>query len=160
LTSDTSTFSVTAGTADHLTFTSGAASVASGATKTLTAEVRDANNNLETGDNSTVVTFAKTADTGSATGSGTATASGGVATITVTGQTVGSVTITASKTGLSSDTSTFSVTVGAADHLTFTSGTTSVAAGATKTLTAEVRDAAGNLETADNSTVVTFAKTA
>src|SRR5204863_3048751 len=86
--------------------------------------------------------------------------SGGVASLTVTGQTVGALTITASKTGLTSDTSSFSVTVGPADHLTYTSGNSSVASGSTKTLTAEIRDAAGNLETADNATVVDFAKTA
>src|SRR5206468_4430324 len=140
--------------------TSSNANVASGATKTLTAEVRDANNNLETADNSTVVTFAKTAGSGTITGLGTATASGGVASLTVTGQTVGAITITASKTGLTSDSSSFSVTVGAADHLTYTSDTAGVTSGSTKTLTVEIRDAAGNLETADNSTVVTFAKTA
>src|SRR5207244_972820 len=123
-------------------------------------EVRDVNGNVETGDNSTVVTVAKTAGGGTVTGLGTATASGGAASLTATGQTVGAITITASKTGLTSDTSSFSVTVGPADHLTFTSDTASVASGSAKTLTVEVRDANGNLETGDNTTVVTFAKTA
>src|SRR5207249_10893083 len=131
---------------DHPTYTSATAGVTSGSTKTLTAEVRDANNNLETGDNSTVVSFAKTAGSGTVTGLGTATASSGIATLVVTGQTAGAITITASKSGLTSDSSSFSVTVGAADHLTFTSDTVSVASGSTKTLTAEIRDAAGNLE--------------
>src|SRR5204863_4491747 len=110
LTSDTSSFSVTIGPADHLTYTSTSSTVASGATKTLTAEIRDANGNLETGDNTTVVGFAKTAGGGTVSGLGTATASGGVASLSVTGQTVGSLTITASKTGLTSDSSTFTVT--------------------------------------------------
>src|SRR6185437_6176295 len=83
----------TPGAADHLSFTSSTASVASGGTRTLTAEVRDVNGNLETGDNSTVVTFAKTAGSGTVTGLGTATASGGVATLAVTGQTAGAITI-------------------------------------------------------------------
>src|SRR3989475_11885909 len=74
-------------------------SVASGATKTLTAAVEDANNNVNTTDNATVVTFAQTAGAGSVTGLGTATASSGVASITVTGQTAGSVTIQAAKQG-------------------------------------------------------------
>src|SRR5205814_2340409 len=160
LSGDTSTFSVTVGPADHLTFTSSSTSVASSSTKTLTVEVRDANGNLETGDNTTVVGLAKTDGAGAAGGLGNATASGGVASVTVTGQTVGAVTVTASKTGLTSDTSSFSVTVGPADHLTYTSNTSSVASGSTKTLTAEVRDANGNLETGDSSTVVGFAKTA
>src|SRR5439155_748416 len=150
----------TPGAADHLSFTSSNANVASGSTKTLTVAIRDVTGNLETSDNTTVVSFAKTAGAGTITGLGTATASGGVASLTVTGQTVGAVTVTASKAGLTSDSSTFSVTVGPADHLTFTSDTASVASGSTKALTAEVRDAAGNLETGDNSTVVTFAKTA
>src|SRR5262249_19382831 len=138
LTSDTSSFSITVGPADHLTFTSDTSSVTSGSTKTLTAEVRDAAGNLETGDSSTVVSFAKTAGSGTVAGLGTATASGGVATLTVTGQTAGSLTVTASKSGLTSDTSTFTVDVGPADHLAFTSDTTNVASGSTKALTVEI----------------------
>src|SRR5439155_464127 len=99
---------------------------ASGSGTTLTVELRDANENVETGDNSTVVGFAKTAGAGTVTGLGNATASAGVASLTVTGQTVGALTVTASKTGLTSDTSTFSITVGLADHLTYTSNTSRV----------------------------------
>src|SRR5205085_1564731 len=127
LTSDTSTFSVTVGPADHLTFTSNASSVASGSDKTLTAEIRHANGNLETGDSSTVVSIAKPSAAVFRSALGNSTASGGVASLTVTAQTAGSLTITASKTGLTSDTSTFSVTVGPADHLAFTSNTSNVA---------------------------------
>ena len=83
----------TSPSAAKLAFTSPTASVASGATKTLTVEVRDASNNLVTSDNSTVVTFAQTSGTGSVTGLGTATASGGVASKVVTGATAGPVTI-------------------------------------------------------------------
>src|SRR5204862_34046 len=127
LTSDTSSFSVTVGPADHLTYTSDTSSVASGSNKTLTAEIRDAVGNLETADNTTVVTFAKTAGSGTVTGLGTATASSGVASVTVTGQTAGAITITASKTGLTSDSSSFSITLGPADHLTYTSSSANVA---------------------------------
>src|SRR5205823_1593924 len=126
LTTDTSTFSVTPGAATKLVFTQGTARLRSGDIKTLTAAVEDANSNVVTTDNSTVVTFAQTAGAGSVTGLGTATASSGVASLTVTGQTAGSVTVTASKTGLSSDSSTFSVTAGTASKLVFTSGTASV----------------------------------
>ena len=45
---------------------------------------------------------------------------------------------------------------GAADHLTFTSSTADLASGGGRTLVAEVRDAAGNLLTGDNSTSVDF----
>src|SRR5207248_2164380 len=105
LTGDASTFSVTVGPADNLTYTSNTVSVASGGTKTLTAEIRDANGNLESGDNSTVVDFAKTGGTGTVTGLGNATASGGIASVAVTGHTAGALTVTASKAGLTGDTS-------------------------------------------------------
>src|SRR5205823_351737 len=139
LTSDTSAFSVTVGPADHLTYTSNTSSVASGSTKTLTAEIRDANGNHDTADNTTVVDFAKTAGAATVTGLGTATAGGGVPSLPATPPPRASDLITASKTGLPSDTSAFSVTVGPADHLTYTSDTSSVASGSTKTLTAEIR---------------------
>src|SRR4029079_811512 len=139
---------VDVGPADHLTFTSSSAGVVSGSTKVLTAEIRDAAGNVTTGDNSTVVTFAKTSGGGTLTGLGTATASAGVASLTVTGQTAGAITATVSTSGLTSDSSSFSVTVGPADHLTFTSSSAGVVSGSTKALTVEIRDVAGNLETA------------
>src|SRR5206468_530813 len=108
----------------------------------------------------TVVSFAKTAGSGTVSGLGTATASGGIASLDVTGQTSGALTITVSKTGLTSDSSSFSVTVGPADHLGYTTDGSSVTSGATQTLTAELRDAAATLRTADSTTVVSFAKTA
>ncbi|MES1247893.1 MAG: invasin domain 3-containing protein, partial [Actinomycetota bacterium] len=159
LSSSNSTFSVTVGPAAKVVFTSGTTSVAAGANKTLTAEVRDANNNVETGDNSTVVTFAKTSGTGTVTGLGNATVSAGVATLTVTGGTAGSITVTASSGALTTSTSTFSVTTGTTTRVVFTSGTGSVTSGSTKTLTAQLQDAQGNLISSDNSTVITFSKT-
>src|SRR5205085_168433 len=143
-------FSVTVGAADHLTYTSDTASVTSGSTKTLTVEVRDAAGNLETADNTTDLRSAKTASSGTVTRLGTAITASGIASLDVTGHIAGALTITAAKTGLTSATSSFSVTVGPADHLTYTSDTSSVASGSNKTLTAEIRDAVGNLETADN----------
>src|SRR5205085_1200479 len=149
LTTDSTTFSVTPGTATKLAFTSGTASVVSGATKTLTAAVEDANNNVVTSDSSTVVVFSQTAGAGSVTGLGNATASSGVASLTVTGETAGSPTRHASEQGggLTTDSSTFSVTPGTATKLAFTSGTASVASGSTKTLTAAVEDANNNIVT-------------
>ncbi len=157
--SGTTTFTIDPGAADHLTVTSSTANLASGAARTLTAEVRDAANNLLTGDNATSVTFAKTAGVGTVTGLGAATAASGVASKVATGAVAGSITITASAGVLTSGTTTFTIDPGAADHLTFTSSTTNLASGAARTLTAEVRDAAGNVLTGDNSTSVTFAKT-
>src|SRR5207247_1397008 len=147
------------GSAEHLTFTSSTTDLASGTPRTVTVEIRDAVGNLETGDNATVVTFAKTSGAGTVTGLGTAIASGGVASSTTIGVLAGSVTITASASSLTGDTATFTIDPGGANHLTFTNSTGDLAAGATRVLTAEVRDAGGNLVTSDSTTVITFAKT-
>src|SRR5207237_5831073 len=97
--------------------------------------------------------------TGTVTGLGTATASGGVATKVVTGAVAGSITITASAASLTSDSTTFGLVAGAADHLAFTSSTGDLGSGNTRTLKVEIRDARGNLVANDNSTAVTFAQT-
>jgi len=113
-----------------------------------------------TGDNSTSVTFSKSAGAGTVSGLGSATAANGVATKTVTGVLTASITLTAHSGSLTDDTTTFVVAAGAADHLTITSATTNFSSGATRAITAEIRDANGNLLTGDNSTSVTFSKTA
>jgi adhesin/invasin len=159
LTSSTTTFTVTVGAASQLVFTSSEAALASGATRTLTAEVRDGAGNLVTGDAGRTVTFAQTAGDGTVTGLGTATTAGGIAELEVTGEEAGSVTIGATATGLTSSTTTFTVTVGAASQLVFTSSEAALASGTTRTLTAEVRDGAGNLVTGDAGRIVTFAQT-
>src|SRR6185437_6286762 len=159
LTDDTTTFSVVAGAADHLTITSSTANLTSGATRDITAEIRDANGNLRTTDNSTSVTFSKTSGSGTVTGLGSATAANGVATDTVTGVLAGSLTLSAHGGSLTDGTTTFTIVPGGADHLTITSTTTNIASGTTRDITAEVRDANGNLLTGDNSTSVSFSKT-
>ena len=151
---------VAPGAADHLTITSATTDLASGASRGITAEVRDAAGNLVSTDNSTSVAFTKTAGTGTVTGLAPATAVNGVATDTVTGVLAGSITLKAHATGLTDDTTTFTVVAGAADHLTITSSTADLASGASRGITAEVRDAAGNLVSTDNSTSVAFTKTA
>src|SRR5439155_1095839 len=125
-----------------------------------TVELHDAAGNVVTGDNTTSVTFAKTSGTGSVSGLGTATTSGGVAYENVTGTLAGSITISASATSLNSGSTTFSVVPGAADRLAFTSANAPLLPGTTRMLTVQLRDAAGNLVTGDDSTSVTFAKTA
>src|SRR5581483_3845590 len=60
--------------------------------------------------------------------------------------------------GATVDTTAFDVPVGTADHLVITSGASSVASGVAKTLTAEIRDAAGNV--VDSNAAVDFAQTA
>src|SRR4029077_1824268 len=77
LTDGATTFTIVPGAADHLTITSATTNLASGVARDITAEVRDANNNLITTDNSTSVSFSKSGS-GTVTGLGSATASGGV----------------------------------------------------------------------------------
>lgn len=113
-------FNITPGLANKLVVTSPTTNLASGSQRTLTAEIRDANDNVVTTDNSTVVTFAKTDGSGTVTGTdpGSAAASSGIASLNVTGQTSGSVTITASSGVLTSGTTTFTVIPGAASAAT------------------------------------------
>ncbi|MES1248353.1 MAG: invasin domain 3-containing protein, partial [Actinomycetota bacterium] len=159
LTDDSTSFTVVPGAAAKVVVTSGTGNLASGATRTLTAEIRDANDNVETSDNSTTVTFAKSSGAGTVTGLGDATASNGIATLTVTGNVAGAITVDATAGSLTDDSTTFTVVPGAAAKVVVTSDASNIASGATKTLTAEIRDANDNVLTGDNSTTVTFAKT-
>src|SRR5439155_22410276 len=147
LSSGATTFTILTGAADHLVFTNSTTDLAAGSTRTLSAEVRDAAGNLESGDNATVITFAKTGGAGTVNGLGTATASGGIAYKNVNGELAGSITIGAAATSLTSDTTTFSVVAGAADHLAFTNSSATPTSGTSRTLTIEMRDAGGNLVT-------------
>src|SRR5439155_1386923 len=81
------------------------------------------------------------------TGLGSATASSGVASKTVAGGLVGALTLGAAASGLTDDAQSFVVVTGPADHLTFTSSAADLTSGLSRTLTAQVRDAAGNLAT-------------
>src|SRR5205807_1153052 len=114
LTSDSTTFRIVPGAAGPVARTTWNVDLAAGSPRTLTVEIRDSAGNLVTGDNLTVVTFAKTSGSGSVTGLGTATASGGVATHSITGALAGTITITASTASLTSDSTTFRIEPGAA----------------------------------------------
>src|SRR5207244_10248892 len=99
-------------------------SLASGSTRVLTATIQDANGNTVTsGPNSTLsVTFAKTAGAGTVTGLGSTNAVAGVAALTVTGNQMGAVTISASGSALAAGAGnpiTFNVVAGAATKLPF-----------------------------------------
>ena len=125
----------------------------------LTATIQDAAGNTVTSDNTTVVAFAKASGTGTVSGTGNATAAEGVATKTITGQLVGSVTMEATSAGLTTGTlGAFTVVHGAAADIVLTGSTTNLTSGATRVLTATIQDAAGNTVTSDNTTVVAFAK--
>src|SRR5205823_5914138 len=144
------------------------ANLASGSTRVLTALIQDANGNtLTSGANSSLsVTFAKTnVGGGSVTGLGSSNASGGVATITVTGNQLGTVTISASAGGLAAGAGNpiaFTVVAGAANKLALSGSTADLTAGTTRVLTATIQDVNGNTVTtgSDSSLSVTFAKTA
>ena len=125
----------------------------------LTATIQDAGGNVVTSDNSTVIAFAKQSGVGTVTGTGNATVSGGVATKTITGALAGPITLEATSAGLTTG------TLGRSPSSTAPPPTSSsparppnLTSGATRVLTATIEDAAGNTVTADNTTVVSFAK--
>ena len=88
-------FTVVHGAATQISLTGSTANLTSGATRVLTATIQDAAGNTVTTDNTTVVNFTKASGAGTVTGTGNATAAAGVATKTITGQLVGSVTMEA-----------------------------------------------------------------
>ena len=103
------------GAATQIALTGSTANLTSGATRVLTATLRDAAGNTVLSDSSTVVAFAKQSGAGTVSGTGSATASNGVATKTITGQLAGSVTMEATAAGLTTGTlGAFSVVHGAA----------------------------------------------
>src|SRR5438477_2406672 len=149
----TGTLTITPGTATKLALSGSTSNLASASTRVLTATIQDANGNTVTlGPNSTLsVTFAKTAGTGSVNGLSSTNAAGGVATLTVTGNQLGSVTISASATGsggpLAAGTGnpiTVTVVAGPASKLLLSGSTSDLTAGTTRQLTATIQDANGN----------------
>src|SRR5436309_408743 len=164
----TGTLTISPGTATKVALSGSTANLASGSTRVLTALIQRANGNIVTsGANSSLsVTFAKTnVGGGSVIGLGSSNASGGVATITVTGNQLGTVTISASASGLAAGAGnpiTFTVVAGAANKLALSGSTADLTAGTTRTLTATIQDVNGNTVTtgSDSSLSVTFAKTA
>lgn len=98
LTGTSGSITTKVGAASKVVLSGSTADLTSGATKSLTATIQDASGNtVTTGPNSTAsITFAKTAGAGNVSGLAAVAASAGVANITVTGTTAGSVTITAS----------------------------------------------------------------
>ncbi len=147
------------GAPSTISLTGATGDLTSGSTRGLTATLLDANGNVAATDSSTVVTFTKQSGSGTVTGTGAGTATNGVATKTVTGALVGSVTMEATAGGLSTGTlGAFDVVHGAASKIVL-SHSGSTASGDTHTLTATLEDAVGNTVTSDDSTVVAFAKT-
>jgi hypothetical protein len=122
----------------------------------VTVDVRDAADNL-VASSAADVSLAQAGGAGTVTGvPSTIHALAGVATFPVTGATAGAVQLQASAGGVQPASSSFSVVPGAPDHLTFVSSTADLASGASRALTVQVRDAAGNQVQAAPS--ITFAK--
>ncbi len=108
-------FTVVHGAAATIDLTGSTANLTSGANRVLTATLKDAAGNTVTTDNTTVVNFAKASGAGTVTGTGNATAAGGVATKTITGGLIGSVTMEATSAGLTTGTlGAFTIVHGAA----------------------------------------------
>src|SRR5439155_756551 len=159
LASGTTTITVTPGAASKLVITSATADLQSGTTRALTAEVRDASDNVVSSDSTTSVTFAKTSGTGTVTGLGAATAANGVASKTVTGQTAGSITITASAKIGRAACRDITETPVAASKMENNSATADLQTGMDWGRVLVVPDASDNVVSSDSTTSVTFAKT-
>jgi hypothetical protein len=156
-TGTSSAFTINPGAANRLVFVQTATtSLASGTVRTLRVEVRDAYGNKVTSGAPTV-TFAKTTGAGTVTGLGGVSASSGVASKAVTGVKAGAIAIGATSTGLTAASVGFTVVHGPAAKLVFTSSTAGLRIGQSRTLKAQVSDAAGNLVPSPAHTV-TFAK--
>ncbi len=142
-----------------LAFTSGTGNLAAGSVRALTAAVEDTYGNTETGDNSTIVGFAKTAGSGTVDGLGNATAVAGVASLNATGHLAGSITITASNGGLASDASTFTVVPGSVAQLVYAQGPTGalVTNAISPAVSVDLLDAYGNLTTSSDHIQLAFA---
>lgn len=147
------------GPAAALAFTSSTADLASGSEKTLTLEVLDATGNRVTGDSGTAIDFDQAGD-GSVTGLDPATTASGLASVTVTGNAAGPVTVTASASasGLTPASTEFTVVPGPVAQLVFVSDETDLPSDTEKALTVQLQDAQDNPIDADSGLEVTFAK--
>jgi trimeric autotransporter adhesin len=119
VTSNSVSFAVVPGAVTQILLEGSAQDLASGSGRTLTATLRDAaGNTVSSGPQSTLsVDFAQTGPgTGTVTGLGSVSASGGVASVDVTGETPGQVTIQASTTSPNVASNNVSFTVVAAEE--------------------------------------------
>ncbi|HLY13451.1 MAG TPA: Ig-like domain-containing protein [Candidatus Limnocylindrales bacterium] len=148
----TLTFTVVAGSASSLVVSGSSASLASGATRGVTATVTDAAGNPVSGEQ---VFFTKSAGTGTVSGlTSPTTGASGVVTDTVTGVLAGPVTITATDGGLH-DALTFTVTPGAVNHITVSPSTSSMTPGS-QSYTTIAFDTAGNQTDVTGTAVLTI----
>ncbi len=160
------TFNITPGAANRLVFVQGPSNTSAGATiaPPVTVAVEDVNGNVETGNNSTIVSlaFGTNPGNGTLTGGSAVTVSAGIATFSSLSinKTGTGYTLTASSTPSYTPTtsSAFNVSPGTATQLAFVQGPSNAAAGSAiaPAVTVAVEDADGNVETGDNATQVTL----
>ncbi len=134
-------------------------SIVSQATCTATATIEDSYGNIETGDNSSVVTFSQVSGSGTVTGLGGVTVTGGVASDTLTGNLKGQATIAA--TGDSITSNSLVVTVNATTTVAVSANVNPSVVGQPVTYTATVAvnapnsgPASGNVEFFDGATPI------
>ncbi|HVB70921.1 MAG TPA: hypothetical protein VND83_05395 [Acidimicrobiales bacterium] len=146
--SNTLTFNVT-GPPTQLVLAGCTPSVQSGSTCVVTATAEDSGGNIVNSYTGSV-TFSQTGGSGVVTGLGTASAANGIASVTLTGTTVGPVTVEGSASGLTPGSESFDV---APAQLLLTGCSSSIKSGSTCTLTATLQDGSGNTVTSYNGPV-------
>ncbi len=159
LTPTTFNTSVSAGPATKLVYTTAPpGATTAGATFSVVVKEEDQFGNIEIGDSTTTLSLA--AGGGFSCVTPPTHVTNGVATFSNCSYTTASTyTLTASSTGLTSAMSNTTVSAGPATSITLTGCSSSIASGATCVATAALKDAFGNVETANN-TAVSFAETA
>ena len=154
LDSSVHSFTVVPGAASQILLVGDTGDLTAAGHRTFTATLKDAQGNIVTASTATV-TFAKTAGSGSVTGLGTATPVNGVASITIDGERVGAVQLTASIAGpVTSNTKSFTVIPGDLVGIALTGAVTDLASGSTRQFTATLQDVHGNTVTDATNAVV------
>ena len=153
-TSNQLNLTVASGTPNRVLLDSAVTALTAGQSRVLTATIQDGNGNTVTGSNASI-TLTNSAGPGSVTPSTqTAPANQGVREFTVTGNSSGEVTLTASSAGLASSSITFMVaSSGAVATITLSGSNADLSSGQTRVLTATLLDAGGNLVTTPGLTV-------
>lgn len=144
---------------NYIQFSSSTATLTLTRTRTISAAVYDsATNTVDTSFTGVIVFSVDTTSIGTISiGTASATAVAGVATSVVTAAGIGQVDIRAHYSTATADgTQSFSVV---ARTIVFTSSTAEIAAGFSRTLTAELRDTTGAIMTNDSTTPITLTKT-
>src|SRR5207249_2101464 len=139
-TGTSNSFTVNPGAPAAVTLAGAATDLTSGSSRSYTATVKDANGNVATNFGGSV-TFSQTTGSGSLTGLGSVNAVSGVATISLTGNAAGSVTIKAAASSIDSNTLTFNVIAGALNKFAIANISSPQTAGSAFGITITAQDA-------------------